>query len=151
MKSKLVAERPERVWVLVFATDDEVVGTLTAFAREHQLAGTSFTGIGAFSAAVLGYFAWERKEYERIPVKQQVEVLSLVGDVALADGDPKVHAPVVLGCRDGAAMGGHLLEASVRPTLELTLVDAPHRLVRRHDPASGLALIDLGSERPPSA
>lgn len=146
MKSKRMSAGPERVWVLVFETGDEAFGALTAFAREHALAGTSFTGIGALSDAVLGYFAWEKKEYERIPVRQQVEVLSLAGDVALADGEPKVHAHVVLGCRDGTAMGGHLLEAHVRPTLEVTLVEAPRRLVRRHDPASGLALIDLGSE-----
>ncbi len=146
MTSKLLLGRPERIWVLVFATGDEVVAGLTAFAREHGLAGTRFTGIGAFSDAVLGYFRWERKEYERIPVREQVEVLSLAGDVALADGGPKVHAHAVLGRADGAAMGGHLLEAHVRPTLELTVTDAPHRLVRRHDPASGLALIDLSRE-----
>ena len=75
-------------------------------------------------------------------------MLSLAGDVALADGEPKVHAHVVLGRRDGAALGGHLLEAHVRPTLELTLIDAPHYLTRRHDAESGLALIDLGPEHP---
>lgn len=146
MISKLLVERPERVWVLVFATGDEVVSVLTAFAREHALAGTTFTGIGAFGDAALGYFSWERKEYERIPVRQQVEVLSLAGDIVLDQGEPKVHAHVVLGRRDGTALGGHLLEAHVRPTLEVTLADAPHRLVRRYDAASGLALIDLGGE-----
>ncbi len=147
MTSKLLLERPERIWILVFAGGDEVMAELTAFARRHALAGTRFTAIGAFSDAVLGYFRWDRKEYDRIPVQDQVEVLSLLGDVALGERGPQVHAHVVLGRRDGAAVGGHLLEAHVRPTLELTLTEVPRALVRRHDPLSGLALIDLGLDR----
>jgi hypothetical protein len=38
------------------------------------------------------------------PDESAYAVLSLAGDVALADGDPKVHAHVVLGRRDGAAL-----------------------------------------------
>jgi predicted DNA-binding protein with PD1-like motif len=143
--SKLLIEHPERTWVLVFATGDEVVTELQRFAREHALSGTRFSGIGAFSDAVLGYFQWDRKTYDRIPVAEQVEVLSLAGDVAVGDEGPTVHAHVVVGRSDGTAMGGHLLEAHVRPTLEVVLSDAPSALVRRHDSESGLALIDLRS------
>jgi len=49
----------------------------------------------------------------------------------------------VVGKPDGAAHGGHLLEAHVRPTLELILTESPRHLQKRHDPESGLALIDL--------
>ncbi len=143
MRSKVLLSRPERVWVLVFSTGDEVIAELTAFAHRHGLSGTRLQGIGAFSDVVLGYFRWERKEYERIPVQEQVEVVSLAGDIALGeDRGPKVHAHVVVGRSDGTAMGGHLLEGHVRPTLELMVTEAPRELVRRHDPASGLALID---------
>jgi predicted DNA-binding protein with PD1-like motif len=116
--------------------------TLQAFAREKQLAGSHFTAIGAFREATLGYFDWDRKDYKQIPVREQVEVLSLVGDVARDEkGEPKLHAHVVLGKSDGTAHGGHLLEAVVRPTLEVILVESPRHLQRRHDPETGLALI----------
>jgi hypothetical protein len=75
-------------------------------------------------------------------------VLSLVGDVAVGDDGPKVHAHVVLGRADGSAHGGHLLEARVWPTLELVLIESPAHLRRRMDPASGLALIDPALTRP---
>ncbi len=71
-------------------------------------------------------------------------MLALVGDVALENGAPKVHAHVVIGRRDGSAHGGHLLEAHVRPTLEVMLTESPAHLRRTFDPASGLALIDVG-------
>jgi len=72
-----------------------------------------------------------------------VEVVSLIGDVALDKDEPKVHAHVVVGKSDGTAYGGHLLEAYVRPTLEVVLVESPVHLRRRVDQDAGLALIDL--------
>jgi len=132
-----------KTFVLVFETGDEVLEGLSRFARERGLSAAHLSGIGAFSHAVLGYFDWETKGYERIPVADQVEVLSLVGDVALQDGEPTVHAHVVVGGRDGSARGGHLLEAHVRPTLEVVLSESPAHLRKRHDPESGLALIAL--------
>ena len=78
---------------------------------------------------------------------EQVEVLTLTGDIASADGAPKVHAHVVLGRRDGQTIGGHLIEAHVRPTLEIALTVSPAALVRRRDRESGLDLI-TGSTPP---
>ena len=146
MKAKLLNDRGEKVWALVFDTGDEVVAGLTEFARLNGLGGSHFTAIGAFQDVTLGYFDWQRKAYRKIPVGEQVEVLSLVGDIAVDDaegGQPKVHAHVVVGKSDGTAHGGHLVEAHVRPTLEVTLAEAPRHLHRKYDPETGLALIRL--------
>ncbi|MGH7696413.1 MAG: PPC domain-containing DNA-binding protein, partial [Gemmatimonadaceae bacterium] len=70
-------------------------------------------------------------------------VLSLVGDIALSDGKPSVHAHVTLGKADGSAHGGHLLSAHVRPTLEVVLAESPRHLRRTPNAESGLPLIDL--------
>lgn len=141
MQAKLINEGPERTFALVFEHGDEVVCLLEQFAAEQGLKASRITAIGAFERATLGYFDWERKDYERIPVQEQVEVLSLVGDVALDAGKPKLHAHVVLGRRNGSTVGGHLLEAHVRPTLEVLVIDSPLYLRRVRDPESGLALI----------
>ena len=141
MRAELITDGDERSWALVFETDDEVMDGLQRFARDERLDASRFTAIGAFRRATLGYFDWDRKDYDRIPVEEQVEVLALVGDVAVEDGEPKVHAHVVLGRRDGTTRGGHLLEAIVRPTLEVLLTESPGRLERRPDAASGLSLI----------
>ena len=144
MKSKLIySERGEKIFALVFDTGDEVVSGITHFAKENSLDAANLTAIGAFSGATLGYFDIQRKEYERIPVREQVEVLSLVGDIALKGEEPQLHAHVVVGRRDGTAMGGHLLEGYVRPTLEVVLIESPEHLRKRTDPETGLALIDL--------
>jgi predicted DNA-binding protein with PD1-like motif len=135
----------QTIHVLVFAPDDEVMSGLTAFAADRGISAAHFTAIGAFSSATIGFFDVERKEYERLSVTEQVEVLSLAGNLALDPEDrPKVHAHVVLGRRDGSTRGGHLLEARVRPTLEVVLEESPRFLRRRERPELGLALLDLG-------
>lgn len=80
---------------------------------------------------------------------EQVELLSLLGHITRErTGEPNIHAHVVLGEADGTAVGGHLVEAIVRPTLELILSESPAHLRRRKDPATGLALIDLQRAQP---
>lgn len=143
MKSKLINDEREKTFVLVFETGDEVTAGLLDFAKQHKLAAAHFTAIGAFQDLTLGYFDWQRKEYEKIPLREQVEVLSLVGNIVSTEKGPKLHAHVVVGKRDGSAHGGHLVDAHVRPTLEVMLVESPSHLQRRHDDASGLALIKL--------
>ena len=142
MKTKLINDGPQKTYVLVLDKGDEAVSSIEGFARENGIAAAQLTGIGACSDAVLGFFDWETKDYRKIPVTEQVEVVSLLGDIALgADGKPALHLHVVVSRADGIAMGGHLLEAHVRPTLEVVLTESPRHLHKRKDAESGLALI----------
>jgi predicted DNA-binding protein with PD1-like motif len=145
MKAQRLHEHQgETTYALVFAAGDEVIANLTAFAKEKHLGASRFTAIGGFQEVTLGYFDLEKKDYRKIPVHEQVEVLSLVGDVTIDEkGEPKIHAHVVLGRSDASTRGGHLVEGRVRPTLEVMLVESPGHLRRKYDPQSGLALIQL--------
>jgi uncharacterized protein len=143
MKSKLLDATGQKTFALVFDKGDEVVAELTAFAKAEHVGAAHFTAIGAFSEVTLGYFQRDRKAYKRMVLAEQVEVLSLLGDIALdPTGVAKAHAHVVVGLSDGQTRGGHLLAARVWPTLEVILVESPAFLRKRHDPDSGLALID---------
>jgi uncharacterized protein len=141
MQSKLLTYEQEKTYALVFDSGEEVAGGLLEFARREGLTAAHFTALGAFRKATLGWFNIETREYERIPIGEQVEVLSLIGNVAVHDEAPKIHAHVVVGKRDGSACGGHLLEAWVRPTLEVTIVETPAHLRRQVDETTGLPLI----------
>ena len=142
MNAKVLRDEPgERTFALVFDPGDEPLSGLERFAADAGLEAAHFTAIGAFRSATLGFFDRDRKDYLRIEVGEQTEVLSLAGNVALHEGKPKVHAHVVLGKRDGTAHGGHLLKAEVWPTLEAIVTEAPTHLRRRHDPGTGLPLI----------
>jgi uncharacterized protein len=143
MRSKLLNADPPVTYAVVLDTGGEVIGELGKFVREQEVEAASVTAIGAFSRAVLGYFQWEAKEYKKIAVGEQVEVLSLLGDVAVGDQGPTLHLHAVLGKSDGSVIGGHLIEAHVRPTLEVILIQPPSYLRKRRDTESGLGLIDI--------
>lgn len=144
MQSSLLAGGPQQTYALVFDTGDEVMSGLLRFAEESDIDAASFTAIGGFRSATLAYFDVEAKQYKDIPCDEQVEVLTLAGDVARKqDRNRQVHMHAVVGRRDGSTRGGHLKEATVRPTLELVLTETPSHLRRTYDEDVGLPLIDL--------
>jgi predicted DNA-binding protein with PD1-like motif len=143
MQSKLIHDAEQRTFAVILETGEEAVASLRSFAREHHLGGSQFTAIGAFSGAVVGFFDFDRRDYKRIAIDEQVEVLALLGDIALQDDEPQLHAHVVVGDCRGNARGGHLLEGRVRPTLEVIITESPRDLCKYHDPSTGLALIRL--------
>lgn len=143
MRSKQIADRP-KTFAIILSAGDEVLSSLKSFANAQKLSGSSFKAIGALSQVELGWFNWEAKKYQTaVKLDEQVELLSLIGDVALKDGEPQVHAHLVVGRSDGTAHGGHLLKAVVRPTCEIILTESPDHLQKQIDPESGIALIQI--------
>ncbi|MGD0679456.1 MAG: PPC domain-containing DNA-binding protein [Polyangiaceae bacterium] len=141
MKARQIDESP-KTFVLVFETDDELAKGLLEFAEQERLSAASFKAVGALSSVRLAWFSWESKKYQpSVTFDEQVELLSLIGDVALMDGKPSVHAHAVVGKKDGTAHGGHLIEAHIRPTCEVVLTESPSHLQKQVDKESGLALI----------
>ena len=143
MRWKLINADPPVTYAVALETGDEAVKQLAAFVCEQDVEAASITAIGAFRRAVLGYFEWQGKQYKKIPVEEQVEVLSLLGDVAVSEGAPTLHIHAVLGKSDGSVVGGHLLSAEVRPTLEVIVTQSPSYLRKAKDPETGLALLAI--------
>jgi predicted DNA-binding protein with PD1-like motif len=145
MQHKLLNDdRGQRTFAVVLATGDEAMTSLQAFVSAQRIKAAQITAIGAFSKIVLKYFDWEKKTYLENQLEEQVEVASLIGDVALApSGDPSLHVHLVVGRRDGTALAGHLGCGIVRPTLEVILTESPAHLQKVRDAESGLALIRL--------
>ena len=143
MRYELIEQHP-KTYAVVFETGEELSSGLKEFAQAQESTSSSFKAIGAFSSVRLAWFDWEKKEYRpSVVFNEQVELVSLIGDVALKDGEPEVHAHVVVARADGSAYGGHLLEAYVRPTCEVILTESAPNLHKEIDPDSGLALIKL--------
>jgi uncharacterized protein len=143
MKSKVVEDADVVTYVVVCDPGDEAVSTLTQFARSEGLEAAQISAVGAFESAVVGWFDPAAREYRRIEVDQQCELLSLLGDIAVGEDGPVLHVHAVLGLPDGTTRGGHLLEGRVYPTLEAVVTETPAQLRKVMRPEIGIALIDL--------
>ncbi len=130
-------------YVIRFADDEVVPGRFLEFLAAEAITAGSFTGIGAMKSTRVAFFDTHSRQYKDIDLDEQLEVLSLVGNVAMFDGKPLVHAHITLGRADGTVLGGHLRHGIVRPTLELVLRILPEPLNRTVDPKYGLPSLDL--------
>ncbi len=112
-----------RTFEVTMRKGDEVASGLTEFAEKNHLTGSHITGIGALNHVVLGWYDPEKRAYKKNVIDEEVELVSLTGNVAIENGKPFVHAHVVVALKDGTTRGGHLLEATVALEFQGFVVD----------------------------
>jgi uncharacterized protein len=128
---------------LVLDQGDEVLESITRFATETGVRAASLQGIGAVDRLTLGFYDLARQAYERQRWEEDLEVASLVGNLAVVDGGPFPHVHGVFGRRDFSTIGGHVFEAVVSVTVELSVITAPDPVVRQAVDFCDLKLIQL--------
>jgi uncharacterized protein len=145
MQARLVGEAADgaRNWAIVFGKDDEVMSGLSDWMKREDIGGAHLTAIGALSSARFGWFDRELRAYREIPVDEQVECISLIGDIGLAEGKPALHIHGCVGRPDGIVIGGHVLRAVAWPTVEVFASAFPRPLQKRKDDETNLELFDL--------
>ena len=133
-----------RTWAVVLDPGDELMNALLQVADEQDISAADFTAIGACRRITLAWWDRDAKEYREREIDEQVELASLVGNVAVtAEGGRKVHMHGVVARSDLSALAGHVQRAECRPTIEVVLEEVPAYLRRVHDASTGLALLDL--------
>jgi predicted DNA-binding protein with PD1-like motif len=143
MTWKLLSDsKGEKEYAIVFAKEDEVLSGLTDFAAQQHIVSARFTGIGALKDGTLGYLDTKRNQYKPYTFHQQVELVSMVGDVALYNGTPVVHAHCGVALPDGSLKGGHLIKAVTYPTVEVFMTAFATPLQKAMDKETGLKLIN---------
>lgn len=143
MKYKLLNNDKQKTFAIVMESGEEVTQQLMAFVKEKQLSASQFTAIGAFSETTVGFFDFSIKDYKKTHFRDQMEVLTLNGDVTVFNDEYKIHAHIVLGKEDATAYGGHLIKGIVHPTLEIILTESPGWLKREMNKELGIPLIKI--------
>jgi predicted DNA-binding protein with PD1-like motif len=143
MNYKLINDDKQKTYAVILESGEEAMEQLLAFAKSLNLSASQFSAIGAFSDTTVGFFDFSIKDYKKNRFNQQMEVVSLVGDITMYKNEYKVHGHVVLANEKGNAFGGHLVKGIVHPTLEIILNESPLYLKREMDEKSGIPLIKI--------
>jgi len=100
--------KPGRKIMGRLAKGADLLGALEAQCRFHNITLGEVWAIGAVTRARIGYYKQDIQKYMFLDLDQPLEILSLIGNISLKDGQPMVHAHVTLGEASGRAYGGHL-------------------------------------------
>jgi len=111
-----------RTFRVHFSKGDEVLSGLTEFAEKNHITAAHFTGVGAFSSALLAWTNPDIRAFKKIEVNQEAEVVAFAGDITLQNGKPSVHAHTVVALSDGSTRGGHFLEGHVSIVMDVYVV-----------------------------
>jgi predicted DNA-binding protein with PD1-like motif len=131
-----------RRFMLIFHAGDDVLAGVADFANKEKVMGGNFEAIGALQQTALAYFDRQERVYHTIHVDEQAEVVSMTGNVSMRDGKYVVHSHAVVSLPEGKTLGGHVLYASVWPTIELFFTESEKQINRtNYDEESGLSLI----------
>jgi uncharacterized protein len=143
VRVKLITDRGDtKTYALIFSAGDEVLSGLTEFAINYHVKSAHFTGIGDARTSRFGWYDASKKLFKVNQLDSFAEITSLIGDIAMLNNNPVVHAHINLATQDGIVHGGHLLEAWVEPTLEVIMTVEPVQMDKRLAPEFGLNVID---------
>ena len=143
VKVKLLSQNgPVKTYIIIFAKGDEVISGLTEFAQKYKVTSAHFTAIGDATSAKVGWYEQSKKMFKVIPINEPAEITSLIGDITMNEGKPVVHAHINLADKNGMVHGGHLLEASIFPTLEVIMTVEPTTMYKKLYPEAGAFIID---------
>jgi predicted DNA-binding protein with PD1-like motif len=143
VKVKLISvDGPTKTYAIIFAPGDEILSGLQEFAVKYNVQSAHFTAIGDAKSVKFGWFDKSKKMFKVTALDSYAEITSLIGDIALINGKPSVHAHIAMATEDGMVHGGHLLEAFVEPTLEVMMTVEPVPLNKKPDPQFGINVIE---------
>ena len=136
-------QRFDHRYQLRFMSGERFIATLLDFCRAEGIGYAAMSGLGAASSVDLAYFSDATREYETHEIAEQLEVIGLTGNVTIKDGQPFAHVHATFGASDLSVRGGHIMEMTVKPNLEIWLTRGTDAVTRLPDEESGLYLMSL--------
>lgn len=123
---------------------DDLLASLTDFVRQKGIKKGKLQMIGAVQRAVVGFYNSQEEKYVNTELDRPLEVLSLIGNVSLKDGQPFIHAHITLGDEKGECYGGHLMDGTIVFASEFIVEEFEGEdLVREYDKTTGLTLWNI--------
>lgn len=121
---------------------EDLLAALAAVAHRHGVRMGWLQFFGAVERARLAFYDQAERVYRELRVDEPCEIAAGVGNVSLLDGQPFVHAHVVLSDSSGRCHGGHVLEGTRVYACEFALwcLTGAEPLVRGFDPDTHLKL-----------
>ena len=128
-------------YVLRPAFGTDLIDEMQNFVRQEGINLAWISGVGAVAKANLRYYNQDEKTWLDIAVDKNLEVISMMGNISLLNGEPIVHVHITLSDEEGRCYGGHVGPGTIVFNMEIlltTLTGPP--VTRKLDTDTGLTL-----------
>ena len=130
----------DQTYLLRFDRGEDVITGLKQLCQDNNITAAHLTALGAAEMVELAFYDLDKKEYDTWVVDEVTEIASMVGNVALADGETVIHAHGVFATRE-RVQAGHVMQLTAAGTCEVTLTTLPGPITRELNEATGLKLL----------
>jgi hypothetical protein len=120
---------------------EDIVESVKKFAQEENIRFGTVTGIGAINKAKIGLFNTETKEYQSTILEEDMEIISLAGNITEMNGEPYIHLHIALANSEHNVKAGHLNMAVISATGEIIIEAIDGYVDREFDDDIGLNLL----------
>jgi len=118
---KVFSFDPGRIHLLSFSQGDDLLDSLTAFARSNGVLAATITFLGSVSRADLSWYDPDAGDYRTLVREEQLEVAGGTGNISLYEGQPLVHIHAVFADSTGKTIGGHINQGTTVFAMEATV------------------------------
>lgn len=120
---------------------EEIIASISSIAKKEKISLGSVEAIGASDEFSIGLYSIEEKTYYSKTFKGEYEIVSLLGNISLKDGDTYLHLHISCASKDYSCVGGHLNKCRISATLEgiIRIVDLKND--REKDEETGLNIL----------
>ena len=128
-------------WVIVLRRNEKVIESLKKFVGKNDIKSGYFNAVGAVSSVVLAHYNLEKKKYTTKSINKPLEIVSLMGNIAMKGTEKIIHGHIVVGTDKMELYGGHLKEATVAATCEIILNEFKETIEKHYDEDTGINLM----------
>jgi predicted DNA-binding protein with PD1-like motif len=133
----------DHAYILRLEPGDNILDSIQQFCSGHNLNNASVEGIGSVDSPTLAHYTMNTRQFTDKNFKGIFEVDSLLGNVAIVDGQPFAHVHATVSGPDMIAHAGHLVAGTCSATMEIILYGYPSHHWKRQDDTIGLKVWDF--------
>lgn len=128
-------------FILALKPGENLFEGILQCANDANLKSASISGLGGLDDVSVAYYNLNTKEYQTKLFNGMYELISMNGNITFVEGKRFIHIHAAIGTDTYDVYGGHIMDAIVNPSAEITIIPLADKIERAYDAGTGLKLM----------
>lgn len=131
----------DKPFILALKQGENLFEGILRCANAANIKSASISGLGGLFDVTVAYYNLNTKQYQTKLFTGMYELISMNGNIAFFEGKRFLHIHAALGAENYNVYGGHIMDATVNPSAEISIIPLPDVIDRAYDAQSGLKIM----------